>query len=154
MAVTAVSQYLRIYSESTDYHLWQSYYVNATVTWGGKNWQFQPFSIDGIIAGDVSSEGSLTVGLPSTSITLPAIRTALRFGHLIEVSQYEFDPQQGNDAPQEQQQLIAVYTGEVIGVKGRLTWLEIELGSTLAPIGIQVPPRTMTSQLIGTPCQL
>jgi hypothetical protein len=154
MAITAVSQYLRIYSGATDYQLWQSYYVNQTVTWDGKQWSFQPFSIDGIIAGDVSAEGSLTVGVPSTSVTLPAIRTALRFGYLIQVDQYEFDPQQGNDAPQEQQQLIASYVGEVIGVKGRLTWLEIELGSTLAPIGIQVPPRTMTSQLIGTPCQL
>jgi phage-related protein len=154
MASTAVSQYLRIYSGATDYQRWQSYYVNQTITWQSKSWTFQPFSVDGIIAGDVSAEGSLIVGLPSTSITFAAIRAALRFGYLIQVDQYEFDPQQGNDSPQEQQQLVASYVGEVISVRGRLTWLEMELGSTLAPIGIQVPPRTMTSQLIGTPCQL
>jgi phage-related protein len=154
MAVTAQSQYLRIYNGETDSQLWQSYYVNETVNWAGKDWDFQPFNVDGIVAGDVSSEGSLTVTIPATSITLPALRTALRFGYLVEVSQYEFDPQLGNNEPQSIQLLIAQYTGEVVSMKGRFTWVEIELGSTLAPIGIQVPPRTMTSQLIGVPVQL
>lgn len=154
MTVTAQSQYLRIYAGETDYQRWQSYYLNSTVSWAGKEWDFQPFNVDGIVAGDVSSEGSLTVGIPATSITLPALRTALRFGYLVEVSQYEFDPQLGNDEPQAAQLLIAQYTGEVISMKGRFTWVELELGSTLAPIGIQVPPRTMTSRLIGVPAQL
>jgi hypothetical protein len=92
--------------------------------------------------------------VPVTSVTLPALRRALRFGYLVEVSQYEFDPLLGNDEPQEGQVLIARYTGEVISLKGRFTWLEMELGSLLAPIGIQMPPRTMTSQLIGVPAQL
>ena len=154
MTVQGQSQFLRIFSGSITYHRWQSYYANATVTWAGQQWAYQPFDADGIVAGGVESEGSLTVGLPATSITLPAIREALQQGYLVEVLQYQFDPQLGNNAPPNSQQLIASYTGEVIGMKGRFTWLEVELGSTLAPIGIQVPPRTMTSALIGVPCQL
>ena len=154
MAVTAQSQYLRIFSGGGSLHRWQSYYVNQTVAWNGQQWAYQPFNADGIVAGDASSEASLVVGLPVTSITLPAVRDALRYGHLVEVTQYEFDSQQGNNAPQAGQLLIGSYIGEVIGLKGRFTWVEVELGSTLAPIGIQVPPRTMTSQLIGVPCQL
>lgn len=154
MTVNGQSQFLRIYSGSITYHRWQSYYANKTVAWAGAQWSYQPFDADGIVAGDVQAEGSLTVGLPSTSSTLPAVRTALQQGHLMEVQQYSFDPQLGNDDPQPAQQLIAAYTGEVIGMKGRFTWVEVELGSTLAPIGIQVPPRTMTSALIGVPVQL
>jgi hypothetical protein len=154
MTVTAQSQYLRIYDSAGDYHSWQSYYVNKTVTWQDKQWAFQSFNADGVIAGDVSSEASLTVGVPINSITLPALRAALRFGYLVDLLQYEFDPQLGNDEPQVSQQLIAQYTGEVIGMRGRFTWIEVELGSTLAPIGIQLPPRTMTSRLIGVSCQL
>jgi hypothetical protein len=154
MTVTAQSQFLRIVSGGGVLHRWQSYYVNQTVAWDGQLWAYQPFNADGIVAGDVSSEASLVVGLPVTSITLLAVQDALRYGHLVEVSQYEFDPQQGNTVPQDGQQQVAFYIGEVIGMKGRFTWVEVELGSTLAPIGIQVPPRTMTSQLIGVPCQL
>jgi hypothetical protein len=154
MTVTAQSQYLRIFDSSGDYNRWQGYYANKTVNLDSKEWDFQSFDVDGIVAGDVSSEGSLTVAVPVTSVTLPALRRALRFGYLVEVSQYEFDPLLGNDEPQEGQVLIAQYTGEVISLKGRFTWLEMELGSLLAPIGIQMPPRTMTSQLIGVPAQL
>lgn len=150
----AQSQFLRIFAGGITYHRWQSYYANATVQWEGAGWSYQPFNADGIVAGDVAAEGSLTVGLPHTSITGTALRTALRSGHIIEVRQYDFDDQLGNDSPPASQELIAAYTGEVIGLSGRFTWLEVELGSTLAPIGIQVPPRTMTSQLIGVPCQL
>lgn len=154
MTALAQSQFLRIFSGSITYHRWQSYYANTTVTWAGQQWAYQSFNADGIVAGGVESEGSLTVGLPVTSITLPAIREALRNGYLVEIEQYQFDPQLGNTAPQATQQLIASYLGELIGMKGRLTFLEVELGSSLAPIGIQVPPRTMTSQLIGVPAQL
>jgi hypothetical protein len=154
MTVSAQSQFLRIFSETTTYHRWQSYYANATVTWAGQQWAYQSFNADGIVAGGVESEGSLTIGVPVTSATLPAIREALQYGHLMEIQQYQFDPQLGNSTPQATQQLIASYLGEVIGMKGRLTWLEVELGSALAPVGIQIPPRTMTSQLIGVPAQL
>lgn len=154
MTVLGQSQFLRIFSGSITYHRWQSYYANSTVTWAAQQWAYQPFNADGIVAGGVESEGSLTVGLPVTSITLPAIREALRNGYLVEIEQYQFDPQLGNTAPQPTQQLTARYVGEVVGMKGTLTFLNVGLGSSLAPIGIQVPPRTMTSQLIGVPAQL
>ena len=154
MTVSAQSQFLRIFSGSTTYYRWQSYYANATVTWEAQQWAYQAFNADGIVAGGVESEGGLAIGVPVTSITLPAIRQALQYGYLVEIRQYQFDPQLGNSTPQATQQLITSYLGEVIGMKGRLTFLEVELGSSLAPIGIQVPPRTMTSQLIGVPAQL
>jgi len=154
MATTAQAQYLRIFDNTGDYTRWQSYYVNKIIQWQSKEWDHQSFDASGIIAGDVAAEGSLTVEVPINSITLPALRRAMRFGYLMEITQYEFDPTLGNDAPQNGQLQTAQYVGEVIGMKGRFTKLEVELGSVLSPIGIQLPPRTMTSRLIGVPCQL
>jgi hypothetical protein len=154
MTNTAQAQYLRIFDSTGDYNRWQSYYINQTIEWQEQEWDFQSFDAEGIFAGDIAAEGGLTVEVPITSITLPALRNAMRFGYLMEITQYEFDPTLGNDEPQVDQRQTAQYVGEVIGMKGRFTKLDVELGSVLAPIGIQLPPRTMTSRLIGVPCQL
>jgi hypothetical protein len=42
----------------------------------------------------------------------------------------------------------------VVGVSGSFTSIEMELGSSLSPVGAQVPPRTFSTQLIGAPCKL
>jgi hypothetical protein len=154
MESTAQAQYLRIFTDTTTRHRWQSFYVNRTVQWLDQPWTYQPFSADGITAGDVTTEGSLSIGMPCTGITLPAMREALRDGALVEITCYEFDPQLSEGTPLPSQLLVSSYLGEVVNLSGTFTWLDVELGSPLAPIGVQMPPRTMTSQLIGVPCQL
>jgi hypothetical protein len=56
--------------------------------------------------------------------------------------------------PQSSQALIASFVGEIIGIGGSFTELTIELGSSLAPVGAQAPPRNFTSILIGAPLRL
>jgi hypothetical protein len=154
MDSTAQSQFLRIYSGGITRLRAQNFYAARTVTWEEQPWVYVPFVADGIVAGDLSSESSMTVGMPATAVVLEALRSALRYGDLLELRQYEFDPQAAPDQPLEGQLLVASYLGEVVGLGGGLGWLELELGSALSPVGVQIPPRTMTSQLIGTPCQL
>ena len=151
---TSQAQFLRIFTGSTTLQRWQSRWVNQTVTHAGASWAWQPFDAGGIVSGDVSAEGSLTVGVPATSVTLEALRTALKNGHLLEVLQYEFDPQLALSGPPGGMALVGSYLGEVVGLGGSHTRLEVEVGSALAPVGVQFPPRSMTSQLIGVPCQL
>ena len=150
----AQSQFLRIYEGDVTYQRWQSYYVNTSVTWEGAQWMYQPFDADGITAGEVKSESSITITLPATTAVIEAIQTALENARLVELRMYEFDPILGNNAPQAGQTLIAAYIGEVVGASGTFTTLELELGSSLSPIGAQVPPRKFTSRLIGVPCKL
>ena len=154
MAATAQAQFLRIFTDSATLQRWQSYWVQQDVTHAGASWSWQPFDAGGIVSGDVAAEGSLTVGVPATSVTLPALRAALRFGYLLEVLQYEFDPQLADDGPPGGMGLVGSYLGEVVGLGGTYQRLEVEVGSALAPVGVQFPPRSMTSQLIGVPCQL
>jgi hypothetical protein len=150
----AQSQYLRIFSGSTTYQRWQSYYVNTSVTWAGASWSYQPFDADGITAGEVQSESSISIRLPATTNVIEVVLQALDEARLAELQFYEFDTLLGNDIPQAGQTLIASYLGEVVGVKGGFTELEMELGSSLAPVGAQVPPRTFSTRLIGAPCKL
>jgi hypothetical protein len=150
----AQSQFLRIYSGSVTYNRWQSYYVNTSVTWEGASWAYQAFDADGITAGKVESESSITVTLPATTNVIDSVLTALNEARLVELRMYEFDTILGNATPQAGQNLIASYIGEVVGAKGSFTSIEMELGSSLSPVGAQVPPRKFTTRLIGVPCRL
>jgi hypothetical protein len=150
----AQAQYLRIFSGSTTYQRWQSYYVNTSVTWDSAAWSYQPFDADGITAGEVQSESSISVRLPATTNVMEVVLQALDDARLAELQLYEFDTILGNSTPQAGQTLIASYLGEVVGVQGSFTEIEMELGSSLAPVGAQVPPRTFSTRLIGAPCKL
>lgn len=148
------SQFLRIFSGSTTYQRWQSYYVNTSVTWEGASWAYQPFDADGITAGEVQSESSISITLPATTNVMEVVLQALNEARLAELRLYEFDTLNGNSAPQTAQTLIASYLGEVVGVQGSFTSIQMELGSSLSPVGAQVPPRTFSTILIGAPCKL
>jgi len=150
----AQAQYLRIFSGSITYQRWQSYYVNTSVSYDSAVWAYQPFDADGITAGEVQSESSITVRLPATTNAIEVALQALDGARLAELQLYEFDTLLGNATPQAGQTLIASYLGEVVGVSGSFTSIEMELGSSLAPIGAQVPPRKFTSKLTGSPCKL
>jgi hypothetical protein len=150
----AHAQYLRIFLGNTTYQRWQSYYVNTSVTWESASWSYQPFDADGITAGEVQSESSISVTLPATTNVMEVALQALDEARLAELRLYEFDTILGNSTPQTGQTLIASYLGEVVGVSGSFTSIQMELGSSLSPVGAQVPPRTFSTRLIGAPCKL
>jgi hypothetical protein len=148
------SQFLRIFSGTTTYQRWQSYYVNTSVTWESASWSYQPFDADGITAGEAQSESSISVRLPATTNVMQVVLQALNEARLAELRLYEFDTILGNSTPQAGQTLIASYLGEVVGVSGSFTSIQMQLGSSLSPVGAQVPPRTFSTRLIGAPCKL
>jgi hypothetical protein len=148
------SQFLRIFSGDTTYQRWQSYYVNSSVQWEGASWAYQDFDADGITAGEVQSESSISIRLPATANVIDAALKALGEARLAELRLYEFDTLLGDSPMEAGQRLIASYLGEVVGVKGSLTSLQLDLGSSISPIGAQVPPRTYSTQLVGAPCKL
>lgn len=149
------SQYLRIFDEAAGtLQRWQNYYINATVSYDGDAWSFLGFDVDGFTAGQTGDEGGVSVTLPATAFVVGVVEEALRNARLVELSMYEFDTLDGNDAPQDGQQLIASYVGEVVAAGGAFESLTLELGSSLSPVGSQVPPRKFTSRLIGVPVKL
>ena len=148
------AQYLRIFDNGGTYQRWQNYYLNSTVTYDTATWAFQPFDVDGFTTGQTGDEGGVSVTLPATAFIIDTVEDALRNARLCELQTFEFDTLDGNDAPQESQQLIASYIGEVVGAGGPFESVSLELGSSLSPVGAQVPPRKFTSRLIGVPVKL
>lgn len=146
----AQSQYLRIYDTGgTTYNRWQSYYANDSVTWDGAKWLYVPFIADGITAGITGDESNVTVTTAATSMVLTAFENAMREGFLVDLSIYQFDVLEGNNTPQAGQELVAAYTGQVVGGRSTLTSLTLQLGSALSPVGAQVPPRKFTTAIMG-----
>lgn len=150
----AQAQYLRIFEDSTTYVRWQSYYVNQTVTLNSASWEHMPFSASGIVESGASGGKSVSITVPATNNVVEAFNLALSYGRFCEVKIYEFDSRLDQTAPQASQNLIASYTAQVVNVFGTFTRLNIELGSSLSPVGAQVPPRKFTSYLIGTPLRI
>lgn len=151
----AQAQYLRIYDATGVTHQrWQSYYVNSSVTYDSATWQYVPFAADGFTAGISGDVTDITVLAPATTTLIAAFETAINTGRLVDLGIYQFDTLLGNATPQAAQQLIAGFTGQVIGGSGGLTNIAIQLGSALSPIGAQIPPRKLITQLIGKGCKL
>ena len=155
MSFRGQAQYLRIYaSGGADYQLWQNFYVNQNVTVSSKSYSFFPFARDGITETSALGGRSIQVKFPATSLAVNAFQDASRLKYLCELNVYEFDTRLGVASPQSAQILIASFVGYVSRMNGSFTALRVELGSTLAPIGAQIPPLTSTNALVGVPIQI
>jgi phage-related protein len=150
----AQAQYLRIYDDGGTYQRWQSFYVNQVVSWDGVSWEFQPFEINGITAGLSGDETSVTLTMPALPALLQAATAARSLERLVELKIYTFDPAIDDEAPQSGQQLLATFVGQVVDASATLSQINLALGSALAPVGVSIPPRTMTTRLIGKGCRL
>ena len=150
----AQAQYLRLFSGATTYARWQNSYHQQSVSWEGQQWPWQQFDVDGLVEGASGDETGLNIELPATADVVAIIETALRESWLAEMRSYEFNSLAGDNTPQAGQVLIASAVGEVVGASGTLTTIQLELGSSLSPVGAQVPPRSYTTPLVGVPCLL
>jgi len=149
----AISTFLRIYSPLGTWPevRFQDTYAGRPVEWESKEWEYLPMQVDGFVTGG-HGIASLSVEVPAVGMASDAIEGAHRRGLLLEVRQYEWDSLLGSDAPQAGQALIALHLGEVERLREpRPTRLVAVIGSALAPQGAQVPPRVLTSELIGSP---
>ena len=151
----AQSQFLRLYtSGGSDHHLWQNFYVNQSVTVSSKTYRFFPFVWDGIAESSAIGEQTVTLTMPATSLAISAFQAAFSSKHLCQLQTYEFDSRLGVGTPQSGQTLIGSFLGYVSTMSSTLTELSVDLGSTIAPVGAQIPSRTANNRLVGVPIQL
>lgn len=150
----AQSQFLRIYtSGGSDHHLWQNFYVNQSVTVSSKTHRYFPFTWGGISESSAIGEQTVDLVLPATSLAISAFEAAFTSKHLCELKAYEFDSRFGTAVPQSFQTTIGSFLGYVLTMGATETELSVELGSTIAPVGAQIPSRTASNRLIGVPIQ-
>ena len=149
------AQYLRVYTPGgADQKLWQNFYVNTDVTLASKTYNYFPFEWNGVGESSALSGQTVSLKMPATSLAINCFETAFKEQQLCLVSTYEFDTRLGISNVQSGQTLIAEFLGYIASMNGTFTELTVELGSTLAPIGAQIPSRTATNGLVGVPIQL
>lgn len=147
----AQAGYLRIYdSAGTTYQRWQNFYSNKIITWSSAQWVYVPFASSGVASGATGDEGGITITMPATSVVVQAVQLAMEQARLFEVSVYEFDAETaGVVTPPLSQLLISRFLGEIATASEADFQYTLQLGSSLAPVGAQFPPRTLTSNLMG-----
>lgn len=149
----AQSAFLKIYELSgVVVARWQNYY-NATVTWDSQSWQHMSFIVEGLSEGINGEESDIGVTTPAGTAPMRIIEQSIIAGRLIELEVYQFNTFLGNDVPQASQQLVSQYTGQVVGGSGGLTSITMKIGSSMAPLGAQVPPRKFTTAIMGQGCR-
>ena len=137
----------------TVYARWQSYWIDAVVSWSSQQWSYQQLDWAGVTSGQaVGDQASLT--LPAVPSVLAMTEQALAGPWVASLSVIQFDESAASSGPPATTVLAASCVGEVIGASASLTQLTWKLGSALAPIGAQFPPRTAITALIGVPCRL
>jgi len=154
MANRGQSLFLRVFDSTNTYQRWQSYYVNQTVSWDTASWEYHPFTVNAFTGSTGAPGSELSIEIPATKAAVDLFTYALSLNWLCEVKLYEFNAQLSQAGPPSGQTLIASVIGEVTGINGSFTSLTVLLGSGLAPVGSQVPPRTFTTALIGTPLRV
>ena len=148
------AQYLRIYTGGTDKQLWQSYYVNSTISLSSKSFSYFPFTADGLMSSSASGGNTVSITCPATTTAISALTEALNNQYLVELKVYEFDSRLSNSVPQSGQSLIVNFLGVITSIGGSFETLNINLGSSISPVGASCPPRKFTTDLIGNPIRL
>ena len=154
MSNRAQAQYLRIYTGGTDKQLWQSYYVNSTISSGGKSYSYFPFTADGLMSSSASGANRVSVTCPASTTAISALTEALNNQYLCELKVYEFDSRLSNVAPNSNQSLIVNFLGVITEISGTFETLRVRIGSSISPVGASCPPRKFTTDLIGNPIRL
>ncbi|NDD44818.1 MAG: hypothetical protein EBZ24_05160 [Synechococcaceae bacterium WB9_4xB_025] len=151
----AQSQFLRIYDAAgITYQRWQNFYSNVIVTWDSASWAYVAFTASGVASGVTGDEGGISLTLPATGVVVQAVDLAMEQARLFEVKTYEFDPvADGVSSPPAGQTLISTFLGEITSASEANFEFTLQLGSSLSPIGAQIPPRTLTNDLIGSGMQ-
>jgi hypothetical protein len=132
---------------------WQSYWVDATTTWDGQVWTYQQLDWAGIVSGQATGD-QVTIKLPAVPSVRAITDQALAGPWVASLRVIQFDEQLGTAAPPDAYVLAASCVGQVVGASASLTQITWKLGSALAPVGAQFPPRTALTSLIGVPCRL
>jgi hypothetical protein len=109
---------------------------------GPQVWQYQQFNCPGLDSGVAA--GSVTITCDHSFATLALVLQAVAGQWLIQVTQYRVVL---GGLIWDNSALLAISGGG-----GTLTGISFSASSTLPPVVATIPPRTATTELIGTPC--
>lgn len=151
----------------------QSYWVNAVGYVDAELYRFLPFETGVITTTNTGDNQTLSVDLPATSEMFSLVEQSVAEQQVwvVSIVNLEALTNQGpgaeipgetyNGGPVRQfgqlddnLTLVARFYGEVIGCNSNMDTLSVQLGSSLSPVGSQVPPRKFSTSRVGAPLRL
>lgn len=147
--------FLRLYDNNGTTLALQNYYMNGNVAINGDIYQFLDFSIGDVTSSISADTSNMQITLPALTTVVLQIELALAQGLLGRLVVYRFEADAAPNSPPAGQTVLIDVIGEAANANSRFdSSITLELGSALAPIGSQVPPRRFTSELVGVPARL
>lgn len=156
---------------------YQSYWVNSSVviSEGASEdlYEFLTFDSGVIVTTNTGDNQTLSITLPATSEMFGLVEQCIRDRVVWKVSIIEFEAMEhqtpGTPIPNslykgrqtyergeigDNLQLLSRFYGEVINADSDTVDLNVQLGSSLSPVGSQVPPRKFSTLRVGAPLRL
>lgn len=133
----------------------QNYYQQATITIDSVDYQLLPFDVGELASTQSADTSAVTITLPALTSVVAAVEAGLAAGWLANLRIFRFEAATAPDTPPASQTVLLDFIGEINGGNSNFeSSITVEIGSALAPLGSQVPPRLFTSALVGVPCRL
>lgn len=133
----------------------QNYYQQATITVEGAEYQYLPFDPGDLTSTQSADTATVSINLPALTTVVASFEAGLSAGWLVQLRIFRFEAATAPETPPAGQTTLIDLIGEINGGGSSFdTNVTVEIGSALAPLGSQIPPRLFTSTLVGVPCRL
>ena len=146
----AQAQRLRVFNQELEIKAaWQSYWVGKKV----QGHRFLTYDTGVIKTSNTGDSQTLDVSMPATAPLAKFIEEAYENQYIWETEIIQFDSTLEDELPPFYI-TVAQYVGQIESATSDGVSFNLTLGSSLNPIGAQVPPRRFTTDRIGTPLRL
>jgi len=147
----AFAQYLTLRTENSlgDYKF-QNYWVNEDApfvdasTGTTSYFGFMPFAFSGVTATKAGDNQPATLTFPNNSLSRGWAETAVTNRFLANVRVLVINPDDKTDYT-----LVTRYVAQVVSANWDSTKLELQLASVLDAVGVDIPRKRLTKQLVG-----
>ena len=148
----AFAQYLTLRTEETlGGYLFQNYWVNEDAPFFNVDtgqpayFGFMPFAFSGTTVTKSGDNQPATLAFPNNTLSRGWAETAVQNRWLANVRTVAVNPDDRTDYI-----LIARYIGQIVSANWDTTSLQLQMASVLDAVGVDVPRKRLTQQLVGS----
>ena len=148
----AFAQYLTLRTEETlGGYLFQNYWANEDAPFFNVDtgvpsyFGFMPFAFSGTTVTKSGDNQPATLAFPNNTLSRGWAETAVQNRWLANVRTVAVNPDDRTDYI-----LIARYIGQIVSANWDTTSLQLQMASVLDAVGVDVPRKRLTQQLVGS----
>jgi hypothetical protein len=144
MTQIALGNFLTFQRQGVVSHRFQNFFIGETITYEGAQFGFLPFGFSGVTINKTGDNTTSSLILPNNSLSQSWAIEATNQRWLTRVQVLLLNPDNRTDFTQVHQ-----YWGRAVTSKWDETTITLTLGNILDSVGLDVPVRRLTQNLIG-----